>query len=51
MRRTNIKKLIAGAIVAAAVALPVAPAAAEEADAWWGRKPCGWGEIGTVTCL
>jgi hypothetical protein len=43
-----LKKLIASAIVAAAIALPVAPAAAEDADAWWGRKPCAWGEIGTV---
>ena len=42
------KKLIAGAIVAAAIAVPVAPAAADESDAWWGRKPCAWGEIGTV---
>lgn len=42
------RKLIASAIVAAAIVLPAAPAAAEDADAWWGRKPCDWGEIGTV---
>jgi hypothetical protein len=23
-------------------------ATADEPDAWWGRKPCQWGEIGTV---
>lgn len=42
------KKLIASAIVAAAIALPAAPATAETAAAWWGRKPCGWSEIGTI---
>lgn len=42
------KKLIASAIVAAAIALPAVPAPAAESDAWWGRKPCGWGEAGQV---
>lgn len=42
------KKLIASAIVAAAIALPAVPAAADESDAWWGRKPCAWGEAGTI---
>lgn len=42
------KKLIASAIVAAAIVLPAAPAAAADVDAWWGRKPCDWGEVGTV---
>ncbi|MDQ4125773.1 MAG: hypothetical protein M3134_09265 [Actinomycetota bacterium] len=42
------KKLIASVIVAAAIALPAVPAAAGGADAWWGRKPCDWGEVGTV---
>ena len=41
------KKLIAAVTLASALAVPAAPAAAEEADAWWGRKPCQWGEIGT----
>lgn len=41
------KKLIASAVVAAAVALPAAPATAADA-AWWGRKPCDWGEMGTI---
>ena len=43
-----VKKLVASAVVAAAIALPAAPAAAEGSDAWWGRKPCAWGEIGTI---
>lgn len=42
------KKLIASAIVAAAIALPAVPAAADESDAWWGRKPCSFYEAGTV---
>ena len=42
------KKLIATACALVALALPVTPAAAaEDSDAWWGTKPCGWGELGT----
>lgn len=42
------KKVIACAIAAAAIVVPAVPAAAGSADAWWGRKPCQWGEIGTI---
>lgn len=43
------KKLIATACALVALALPAGPAAAaDDTDAWWGRKPCQWGEIGTI---
>ncbi|MDQ3952954.1 MAG: hypothetical protein M3279_08345 [Actinomycetota bacterium] len=42
------KKSIASVVLAAAIALPALPAAAAESDAWWGRKPCPWGEVGTI---
>lgn len=42
------KKLIVTALATAAIALPAVPAAAADADAWWGRKPCWTGEAGVV---
>ena len=42
------RKLIAGACLAATLVLPSVPAAAADAAAWWGRKPCDWGEMGTI---
>lgn len=42
------KKLIASVTVAAAIALPVVPASAEDTAAWAGRKPCPWGYVGTI---
>jgi hypothetical protein len=44
-----LKKLVATACAVMALAVPAAPAAAADgSDAWWGRKPCQWGEIGTI---
>lgn len=42
------KKLVTAALATAALALPALPAAADETAAWWGRKNCQWGEVGTV---
>ncbi len=42
------KKMIASIVAATAIAVPAVPAAAAEDAAWWGRKPCPWGEIGTI---
>ncbi|MDQ3915146.1 MAG: hypothetical protein M3323_07425 [Actinomycetota bacterium] len=42
------KKLIASALVAAALAVPVGAAGASEADAQFGTEPCRSGQTGIV---